>query len=112
MFREGEISMEPYTQISDCICWLIMNRISVFDLEPMDDPDFLMQKILEDKYFFKIYLSKGYWQVPVATEDTYRTSFVIPDGQYEFFNMPFGMMNSGVTIKKVCRRSSRSPICR
>ena len=25
MFREGEISVEPYTHISDCLCWFQRN---------------------------------------------------------------------------------------
>ena len=29
-------------------------------------------------------LTKGYWQIPVAPEDVYKTAFVISDGQYEF----------------------------
>ena len=43
-------------------------------------------------------LTKGYWQIPVAPEDVYKTAFVTPDGQYEFLRMPFGMINSGVTL--------------
>ena len=42
--------------------------------------------------------TKGYWQIPVAPEDVYKTAFVTPDGQYEFLWMPFGMVNSGIPL--------------
>ena len=43
-------------------------------------------------------MTKGYWQIPVAPEDVYKTAFVTPDGQYEFLRMPFEMVNSGATL--------------
>ena len=42
------------------------------------------------QYLSKINLTKGYWQIPVAPEDVYKTAFVIPDGQYEFLWMHLG----------------------
>ena len=50
------------------------------------------------KYLSKIDLTKGYWQIPVAPEDVYKTAFVTPDRQYEFLRMPFGMVNTGATL--------------
>ena len=50
------------------------------------------------KYLSKINLTKGYWQIPVATQDVYKTAFVTPDRQNEFLRMPFGMVNSGATL--------------
>ena len=50
------------------------------------------------KYLSEIDLTKGYWQIPVAPEDEYKTAFVTPYGQYEFLWMPFGMVNSGATL--------------
>ena len=50
------------------------------------------------KYLSKIYLSKGYWQIPEGPEDVYKRALVTPDGQYEFTRMPLGMVNSGATL--------------
>ncbi|ROT74553.1 hypothetical protein C7M84_006939 [Penaeus vannamei] len=58
----------------------------------------LLHKLGGAKYFSKIDLSKGYWQIPVAEEDTHKTAFVTQDGQYEFLRMPFGMANAGATL--------------
>ena len=52
----------------------------------------------EVKYLSKIDLTKGYWQIPVTPEDVHKTTFMTPDGHYEFMRMPFGMVNSGATL--------------
>lgn len=60
----------------------------------------LFQKLNGDKFFLKIDLSKGYWQVTILEEDIPNTAFVTPNGSYEFLKMPFGMANSAATLKR------------
>ena len=59
---------------------------------------------MSKKYFTRIDLSKGYWQIPVAKKDVPKTAFVTPDGTYEFTKMPFGMVNSGATLARGMRK--------
>ena len=87
-----------------CIDYRKLNRITVFDPEPMIKADDLFQKLSGDKYFTKLDLSKGYWQIPVRKEDISKTAFVTPDGHYEFIKMPFGMVNSGATLVRGMRK--------
>ena len=49
-------------------------------------------------YASTIHLTKGYWQIPVVSQDVYKAAFVTPDGQYEFLQMPFVMVNSEATL--------------
>ena len=58
----------------------------------------------KSRYFSKIDLSKGYWQIPVAEEDVRKTAFVTPDGQYKFRRMPFGTKNFGATLVRGMRK--------
>ncbi|GFN76479.1 retrovirus-related pol polyprotein from transposon 297 [Plakobranchus ocellatus] len=51
-----------------------------------------------DRYFLKIDLSKGHWQIPVREEDMAKTAFVTMDRHYEFLRMRFGMMYSAATL--------------
>ena len=53
-----------------------------------------------DKFFSKIDLSKGYWQVAIPEVDISKAAFVTPDGLYEFLKMPFSMVNSAATLKR------------
>ena len=88
-----------------CVDFRKLNKITEVDPEPMTTAENLFCRLSGKKYFPKIDLTKGYWQIPVALEDVYKTAFVTLDGQYEFLRMPFGMVNSGATpvrgLKKV-----------
>ena len=87
-----------------CVDYRKLNKVTIFDPEPMPTSAELFQELSKDKFFSKIELSKGYWQVKVADKDVNKTAFVTPDGHDEFIKMPFGMVNSGVTLKRGLQR--------
>ena len=81
-----------------CVNLRKLNKITEVDHELMTTAEDLFRRLSGMKNLSKIDLTKGYWQIPVAPEDVYKTAFVTPDGQYEFIRMPFGMENSGATL--------------
>ena len=83
-----------------CIDFRKINKITLFDPEPMPNPEDLFRQLSSSKFFTKIDLSKGYWQIKVKEEDIPKTAFITPDGTYECLRMPFGMVNSGATLKR------------
>ncbi|KAK7096255.1 hypothetical protein V1264_005571 [Littorina saxatilis] len=87
-----------------CIDFRKVNKITVFDPEPMPTAADLFRRLTGSKIFSKIDLSKGYWQIPVREEDIPKTAFATPDGTYECLRMPFGMVNSGATLKRGMRK--------
>ena len=72
--------------------------------------DLFRQLVARNTGLSKIDLTKGYWQIPVAADYVYKSTFVTPDAQYEFLWNPFGIVNSGATLvrglKKVLERLS------
>ena len=82
-----------------CVDYRKLNKLTVFDPEPMPAAVDLFQKLNGDKFFSKIDLSKGYWQVTIPEVDIPKTAFVTPDGSYEFLKMPFGMVKFCVHIE-------------
>src|SRR5215469_6165258 len=86
-----------------CADYRKLNKITLFDPEPMTTAEDLFTKMGTSKYFSKLDLSKGYWQVPMADEDIPKTAFVTQDGHFEFLRMPFGLVNSNATLVKVLR---------
>ena len=87
-----------------CVDYRKLNKLTVFDPEPMPTAEHLFQELSGDKFYSKIDLSKGYWQITIPEEDIQKTAFVTPDGSYEFLKMPFGMINSAATLKRAMKK--------
>ncbi|GFN96040.1 Zinc finger protein [Plakobranchus ocellatus] len=62
-----------------CIDYRRLNKLTIFDPQPMTPPADIFQGMEKDQYFLKIDLSKGYWQIPVRKEDIPKTAFVMMD---------------------------------
>ena len=49
-------------------------------------------------------LTKSYHQIRVRSSDVHKTAFVTMGQHYEFLRIPFGMVNSGMTMTGAVRR--------
>lgn len=87
-----------------CVDYRKLNKLTVLDPEPMPTAEHLFQKLSGDKFYSIIDLSEGYWQITIPEEDTPKTAFVTPDGSYEFLKKPFGMINTGPTLKRTMKK--------
>ncbi|XP_042878233.1 uncharacterized protein LOC122257193 [Penaeus japonicus] len=116
MLRLGlvEYSMSPYStpmiavKKKDgtnrlCLDFRKINKITVFDAEPMPNQSAIMTKISNSKYFSKIDLSKGYWQIPLSEESRKVTAFQTSKGLLQFTVMPFGLINASATFNRLMR---------
>lgn len=88
-----------------CIDFRKLNRITIFDGEPMPTVDDILVKLKNDVYFSKFDLSKGYWQIPLHEQDKVKTAFTTPDGNYQFKKMPFGLVNASATFNRMMRKA-------
>lgn len=54
-----------------CVDFRNSNKVTIFDPEPMPDPDEIMTKISNcfSRFFSKLDLCKGYWQIPMKEQD-------------------------------------------
>ncbi|XP_071487443.1 uncharacterized protein [Diadema antillarum] len=86
-----------------CVDYRKLNAKTVVDNEPIPNIEELMAEIGNAKFFTKIDLAKGYWQIPVVEEDRKKTAFVTPDGQYEFKVLPFGLVNAPAVFTRMMR---------
>ena len=86
-----------------CIDFRKLNRITIFDAEPIPNPDEIFVTLSTDKFFTKLDLTKGYWQVPLEESAKAKTAFLTPKGLYQFKVMPFGLVNAPATFSRLMR---------
>ncbi|XP_022095014.1 uncharacterized protein LOC110981615 [Acanthaster planci] len=87
-----------------CIDFRKLNAVTVFDPEPIPNAESLMAQLGQGRYFSKLDLSKGYWQIPIADEDKQKTAFVTAEGLYHFKVLPFGMVNAPAVFSRMMRK--------
>ena len=60
-----------------------LNKLSIFDAEPISNPDEIFYKLTSSLFYSKIDLCSGYWQIPMMTvDDREKTAFATPKGLF------------------------------
>jgi len=87
-----------------CVDFRMLNKSTIFDAEPMPNTDEIFSRLAGSKYFTKIDLSKGYWQVPLPEDCKQFTAFTTLQGLFQFKVMPFGLVNAPATFSRMMRK--------
>ena len=87
-----------------CVDYRKLNKITIFDPQPMTKPDDIFAKLKEDKWFSTFDVTKGYWQIPMREEDKKFTAFTTYKGLYQFRVMPFGLVNAPATFNRLMKQ--------
>ena len=86
-----------------CIDFRNLNKLTVFDAEPIPNPDEIFSKLANCKYFTKIDLSKGYWQIRLTEDSKEKTAFGTPYGLFQFRKLPFGLVTAPANFSRMMR---------
>lgn len=86
-----------------CIDFRALNKVTVFDSEPIPDTEELFCRLAGAHFFTKIDLSRGYWQIRVRPEDRHKTAFQTSLGLFQWVKMPFGMVTAPATFARMMR---------
>ena len=91
--RSHPIVVVPKTNgdIRLCIDLTKLNNQVQREYRMMDSVEDCLAKIGKAKYFTKIDLNSGYWQVPLDVESQKLTTFITPFGRYICLRSPFGV---------------------
>ena len=87
-----------------CLDFRALNRITVFDAEPIPNVEDIFAKLAGNVFFSCFDLTKGYWQVPLTDDAKVKTAFQTPKGLMQFRVMPFGLVNAGATFSRLMRK--------
>ena len=86
-----------------CCDYRELNKVTKTDAEPIPDTEALFTKLAKAKYFTKIDLTKGYWQIVVKEEDRHKTAFQTHLGLFQWTRMPFGLVTAPATFARMMR---------
>ena len=84
-----------------CIDFRKVNSLTISDATPIPDQERIFTKLSRAKYFTKLDLTKGYWQVPISKDSRKYTAFQAGNKLYEFNTMAFGLKNAPATFNRM-----------
>ena len=94
---------KPDGSVRFCIDYRELNKVTITDAEPIPDQEELFSRLSKSKFFTKIDLAKGYWQLTVAPEDREKTAFQTPEGLFQWVRMPFGLVSAPSSFARAMR---------
>ena len=80
-----------------------LNKVSIFDAEPIPNPDEIFNKLTSSLFYSKVDFCSGYWQIPMKVDDREKPAFATSKGLFQFKRMPFGLVNAGATYTRMMR---------
>ena len=77
-----------------CVDFRKVNFLTVPNSYPLPQIDDILASLGGAKYFSKMDLKSGYWQIQMDDESRPKTAFITHMGLFEFNKMPFGLCNA------------------
>ena len=90
-----------------CVDYRALNNVTIKDKYPLPHTEELFDRLHGSKYFTKIDLRTGFYQIPMEEKDIFKTAFLTRYGLYEWVVLPMGLTNSPATFMRLMNQSFR-----
>ena len=87
-----------------CVDYRQVNKVTKKENFPMPNMSNCIYRPNKVKYFTKIDLVRGYYQVPIHEQSQKYTAFSTVQSQYQFKRLSFGLKNSGMAFQRVMQQ--------
>ncbi len=78
-----------------------LNNITVQDRFPLPNIEQTLQAVAGHRYYSKLDLHAGYFQIPIREDDKHKTAFITVHGLYEFNVLAQGLKNSPPSFQRI-----------
>jgi hypothetical protein len=93
-------------EVRFCVDYRRLNSLTRKDSYPLPNVYETLGALGGCKYFCTMDLASGFWQIPMAEEDSCKTAFPTRTSLYEFRTMPFGLCNAPATFERIMGSAS------
>jgi hypothetical protein len=87
-----------------------LNKSTKRNRYPLPRVDELFDQLQGAKYFSKIDLRTGYWQIRMAEEDVAKTTFTSRHGHYKWLVLPMGLTNAPAEFMALMENTFREEL--
>src|SRR5688572_640022 len=77
-----------------------LNKVTLPDSYPLPNIEEMLDNLKNAKFFSKLDLTDGFWQIKLAEKDREKTGFAAKSGFWRWKVLPMGLKNASSTFQK------------